>query len=84
MSHITEKTADAMDSAPCPHCDCNHNGIFSDRQNGHWHCYKCGRNFDGPKPIQYSQQRYWAVEQANTRAAMHIEDRLRQLWGEQP
>lgn len=39
---------DAMDSPPCPACERNQNGIFSERYDHQWKCCKCGTIFDAP------------------------------------
>lgn len=53
---------DAMDSAPCPHCDRNQNGIFSERRDHRWHCLKCGTTFDGPLPARLRRYRHEAAD----------------------
>lgn len=62
MSHISGKETCAMDSAPCPACDRNKNGIFSVYRNGDWHCQKCDATFQGPTPDQCRDWRQLAIE----------------------
>lgn len=88
MSHALRgrKGVDAMDSAPCPHCDRNRNGIFSDREDDRWYCHKCETRFDGPTPEQLREWRQLdcRVMDNQTHRNRVINGRERQRWGEQP
>jgi ribosomal protein L37AE/L43A len=53
---------DAMDSAPCPNCDRNQNGIFSERRDHRWHCLKCETTFDGPMSTRLRRYRREAAK----------------------
>lgn len=55
---------DAMDSPPCPACERNRNGIFSERYDHQWKCCKCGTIFD--PPICARLRRYQRAREALT------------------
>lgn len=66
--------ADAMNSAPCPQCEDNQNGMFSQWYGQRWYCLKCQTRFDGPTPEQLQQRRcqtvdYWQHRHSRPRMA---------------
>lgn len=62
---------DAMDSPPCPACERNRNGIFSERDDHRWKCCKCGAIFDAP--IRGRLRRY-RRDGADYRLHRHLRD----------